>query len=170
MRYSFEFVTDPPDLPAFQALMQEFFETMLAKLVAVGGPQLSAPELAAGTVANLDAMRPPKGRLLLATRDDGRLIGCGVLRQIRPDAAELKRMYIRPEARGHGLGRQLFERRIEEARRMGCKTLYADTIKGNTAMLSMYERFGFTYMPRYPENANGPELAPYLVYLEHHLV
>jgi hypothetical protein len=39
-------------------------------------------------------------------------------------------------------------------------------VKGNTAMLSMYEKFGFAYIRRYPENANVPELEPWLVYLE----
>ena len=75
-------------------------------------------------------------------------------------------MYVRPKARGLGLGRLLFEYRVEEARRMGCDTLYADTVKGNAPMLSMYEKFGFSYIPRYPENANGPELEPFLVYLK----
>jgi RimJ/RimL family protein N-acetyltransferase len=54
--------------------------------------------------------------------------------------------------------------RIDAAREMGCTTLYADTIKGNRAMLAMYVRLGFDYAPsRYPENANPPELDPYLV-------
>jgi GNAT superfamily N-acetyltransferase len=97
------------------------------------------------------------------------LIGCGVIRKIRPDAAELKRMYVRPDAQGLGLGRQLFEMRISEARDMGCTVLYADTVKGNTAMLTMYEKYGFKYIPRYAENANPAELAPYLVFLEHHI-
>ncbi|MEM1430250.1 MAG: GNAT family N-acetyltransferase, partial [Pseudomonadota bacterium] len=56
--------------------------------------------------------------------------------------------------------------RIEEAERMGCTTLYADTVKGNRAMLSMYERMGFSYIPRYPENANPPEWSDVLVYLQ----
>ena len=52
---------------------------------------------------------------------------------------------------------------------MGCRTIYADTIKCNRAMLSMYEKFGFSYIPRYSENANGPELEPFLVYLKRDL-
>jgi hypothetical protein len=53
---------------------------------------------------------------------------------------------------------------------MGCTYLYADTVKGNRGMLSMYEKCGFDYIPRYPENANGSELEPYLVYLEHKIL
>lgn len=166
MSYKLEFVTTLPDAAAFETLMQEYYQVMVGKLVGAGGRDQSAAELAADTMAHLDELTPPKGRILLATQNDGKLIGCGVLRKIRADAAELKRMYVRPEAQGSGLGRQLFEMRIAEAQKMGCTALYADTIVGNTAMLSMYERYGFKYISRYPENANAVELDPYLVYLE----
>jgi GNAT superfamily N-acetyltransferase len=169
MAHKLEFVTELPDPAAFEALMREFYTVMVGKLAAAGGPNPSPADLAARTMSQLDELLPPIGRLLLATGDAGTLTGCGVLRLIRPDAAELKRMYVRPEARGQGLGRRLFEMRIAEARAMGCTTLYADTIRGNSAMLTMYERYGFEYTARYPGNANGPELHPYLVYLEHRL-
>ena len=167
MKYKLEFVSELPDPDAFETLMREYYQVMIDKLTAVGGPQHSPAELAADTIAHMDDLTPPDGRTLLATRDDGTLLGCGVIKKFRPDAAELKRMYVRPVAQGLGLGRQLFEMRISEAQKMGCAYLYADTVKGNRAMLSMYEKFGFQYIERYPENANGLELEPYLVYLEH---
>ena len=166
MSIKLNFVQRVPDPVGFETLMREYYQIMVDKVVNVGGPTYSADDLAADTMVHLDDLSPPEGRILLATKDDGTLMGCGVIRKIRPDAAELKRMYVRPEAQGMGLGRRLFEMRIVEARRMGCTALYADTVKGNTAMLSMYEKFGFSYIPRYPENANGPDLEPYLVYLE----
>ena len=52
---------------------------------------------------------------------------------------------------------------------MGCKAVYADTVRGNRPMLSIYERFGFRYVPRYEGNANPPEMADHLVYLEYRL-
>ena len=164
--YDIRFVTDLPDPAAFETLMQAYYQVMGGKLVSAGGPQLSAIAMTADTMAHIDDLMPPNGRTLLATSTDGTLIGCGVIRKIRPDAAELKRMFVRPEAQGLGLGRKLFEMRIAEARNMGCTSLYADTVAGNEAMLSMYEKFGFKYIKRYPENANPPELAQYLVFLE----
>lgn len=164
-----EFVYTLPDPLAFEGLMREYYQVMIDKLVNAGGPPHSAVDLAADTMTHLDDLTPPDGRILLATQDNGALIVCGVFRKIRPDAAELKRMYVRPEAQGLGLGRQIFERRIAEAHNMGCKVLYADTVTGNTSMLSMYEKFGFKYISHYSENANGPELEPYLVYLEHRI-
>jgi GNAT superfamily N-acetyltransferase len=161
-----EFVSAPPDVPAFETLMREYFRVVAAMLTAAGGPTYKPDDLAADTVARLDELSPPRGRILLATRDDGVLAGCGVIRRIRPDAAELKRMFVRPEARGLGLEWRLLETRIAEARRMGCRKLYADTVKGNGPMLSMYAKSGFSLVPRYPENANVPELEPWLLYLE----
>ena len=169
MGHNLKFVSALPDPIAFEALMRDFYQIMLDKLTKAGGPAPSPADLAADTMAHIEDLLPPHGRMLLATSEDGRLIGCGVIRQIRPDAGELKRMYVRPEAQGMGLGRQLFEMRITEARNMGFTSLYADTIAGNTSMLSMYEKYGFKYISRYPENANPPELDPYLVYLEHKL-
>ncbi|WP_294230369.1 GNAT family N-acetyltransferase [uncultured Shimia sp.] len=164
-----EFVSALPDPDAFETLMLEYYTIMASKLSDAGGPQLSAADLARDTLTHMQELLPPDGRTLLAHDEAGRLIGCGVLRKVRPNAAELKRMFVRPEAQGLGLGRKLFEMRIDAAREMGCTTLYADTVKGNRAMLAMYERLGFDYIPRYPENANPPELDPYLVYLERHL-
>lgn len=77
----------------------------------------------------------------------------------------MKRMFVAPAARGTGLGRALFEARITEARAMGLAYLYADTFQGNRPMLNLYEKAGFSYIDRYPENANPVEFAPHLVFL-----
>ena len=166
MNYTLRFVSELPDPAAFEGMMRDYYQIISEKLMNAGGPRFSAIDMAKDTLAHMDDLLPPKGRTLLATTDDGELVGCGVIRKIREDAAELKRMFVRPETQGAGLGRQLFEKRIAEARKMGCRFLYADTIKGNTAMLSMYEKYGFSYISRYPENANSSELDPFLVYLE----
>jgi len=63
-------------------------------------------------------------------------------------------MLARSEDRGQGLGRRFFETCIAAARRMGCGTLRADTVRGNMAMPSMYEEFGSPYVTRHEENGN----------------
>jgi GNAT superfamily N-acetyltransferase len=161
------FVSEVTDLPEFEALLLDYYKDVLQVAEAAGLPKLAPEDIVASSIDHLDEMLPPNGRLALARDAHGRLVGCATLRRIRPDAVEMKRMYVRPEARGNGLGQQLFEMRIQEAKRMGCRAVYADTAKGNRPMLSMYERFGFRYVSRYPENANLVEYEPYLVYLEY---
>ena len=163
------FVAEVEDVDEFQDLLLEYYTGILPSVEAAGGPVLSAQDMAGSSIAHLEEMLPPDGRLVFARREDGLLLGCGALRRIRPDAVEMKRMFVRPEARGLGLGKKLFETRIDEARRMGCRLIFADTVKGNRPMLSMYERFGFEYIPRYPEIANPPDFDPFLVYLQYQL-
>jgi GNAT superfamily N-acetyltransferase len=162
------FVSSVPDVPAFRDLLVDYYRSVFPLIHAAGGPDLSPERYADETVAHLGDLLPPDGRLLLGRGPDGRLLACASIRRIRPDAAEMKRMFVRPEARRRGLGRRLVELRIAEARRMGCRAIYADTVKGNRPMLTVYEAFGFRYIPRYPENANPPDFEPWLVYLEYH--
>lgn len=161
------FVSDVADVAAFEELLLDYYHVILKVLEAAGGPVLAPQDMVDSSIKHLDEMLPPKGRLALARSQDGRLVGCGALRRIRPDAVEMKRMFVRPEAQGQGLGRQLFEMRIAEAKKMRCRAIYADTVKGNRSMLSMYEKFGFRYIKRYPENANPAQLEPYIVFLEY---
>ncbi|MFT7474474.1 MAG: GNAT superfamily N-acetyltransferase [Verrucomicrobiales bacterium] len=167
MTVEISFVSAVANLSDFEELLLDYYSDVLQIAEAAGFPKLPPEDLVSSSLSHLDEMLPPDGRLVLAHGEGGRLLGCGALRRIRPDAVEMKRMFVRPEARGRGLGQRLFEMRIEEARKMGCRAVYADTAKGNRPMLSMYEKFGFRYVERYPENANPIEFEPYLVYLEH---
>lgn len=159
----------PPDIEALRGLLFEYFGQVLPLVEKAGGPVIDPAPLVNGFLEKIDDYRRPEGVLVLAHAEDGRLIGCATLNRIGPEAAEMKRLYVRPEARGTGLGHRLFEIRVAEARRLGIRTLFADTVRGNRDMLRIYERNGFRYVPRYPGNANPPEFEPFLVYLRRDL-
>jgi GNAT superfamily N-acetyltransferase len=163
-------VTEVADRPALDALLREYYAVVLAKLAAAGGPRHYRPEdLAASFWTALPKVLPPAGRLLLVHDEAGRLVGCGTLQQARADAGELKRLYVRPEANGHGLGRKLVDARIDAARAMGWRTLLVNAIRGNQDMLRIYEKIGFRYIDRYPECSDPAEIADFFIYMQRDL-
>jgi putative acetyltransferase len=95
---------------------------------------------------------PPNGRLLLANCD-GQAAGCVALHKLDNEVCEMKRLYVRPEFRGKGLGKALAERVIIEARRIGYKKLRLDTVEPvMRAAVAMYRQLGFREIPPYREN------------------
>lgn len=166
MDYTITSLSAVPDArEPLETMLHDYMSLMLGKLAALGGPELTSQDVLAGLWDDFGSYLPPFGRVLLAHDGKGTLIGCGFLRQVRPDAGEMKRLFVRDDARGTGLGRRLVSERMDAARQMGWNTLLVDTVRGNTAMLKLYESLGFHEIERYDENANDAALAPYLTYL-----
>jgi GNAT superfamily N-acetyltransferase len=92
---------------------------------------------------------PPEGRLLLGYLGE-KLIGCIALRKLEDGICEMKRLYVRPVARGTGTGRALAERLIAEARIIGYARMRLDTIAGKMeTAISLYRALGFREIPPY---------------------
>lgn len=84
----------------------------------------------------------PRGRLLLAT-DAGGPAGCVALRPLGDLVCEMKRLFVRPNHQGHGLGRALAERVIREARSIGYATMRLDTLPFMRSAIQLYTSLGF---------------------------
>ncbi|NKE68277.1 GNAT family N-acetyltransferase [Ramlibacter sp. RBP-2] len=97
----------------------------------------------------------PRGALLLAMVD-GQVAGCVGLRPHDaadyPNAAEMKRLYVRPAFRGTGLGRQLAEAALDAARQGGYACVLLDTLSDMEAARALYEDLGFDEIPPYYHN------------------
>ena len=94
----------------------------------------------------------PNGRLFLAVEGD-EVMGCVALRKIGARVGEMKRLYVRPEFRGRGLGRTLTEELIAEATRMGHASLRLDTLPGKMDQaMAMYRSLGFQEIAPYYKN------------------
>jgi ribosomal protein S18 acetylase RimI-like enzyme len=94
----------------------------------------------------------PAGALLLA-RVDGQVAGCGGMRPLPevdyPDACEMKRLYVRPAFRGHGLGRLIAQALMDHALQAGYSTMLLDTLDEMEAARGLYQTLGFVEVPPY---------------------
>ncbi len=91
---------------------------------------------------------PPRGVLLLAEIENG-LAGCVGVRPIDAAICELKRLYVRSDYRGTGMGRLLTETALQAARDMGYSRMRLDTLPQMAAAQRLYEDLGFRDIPAY---------------------
>src|SRR3954447_16633797 len=114
---------------------------------------------------SLVAFRRPDGVLLIAERE-GHAVGAGALRRHSPTIAEVKRMFVRPQARSLHIGSSILDRLIEEAQAMGAQVVRLDTVRFMTDAQRLYRSRGFLERPPY-EGTEIPEpLRKYWLFFE----
>jgi putative acetyltransferase len=151
------------DLQHVRALMREYIDFLLNHPTGSAHFCIGSIE---DELANLPTRYAAPGTLLLAELD-GHPIGCVAVRELRIDgpmasvhaseggglALELKRLWVRPEARGLGLGRRLMEEAIEHCRAQGAAAVYLDTVPAAMpSAVRMYQELGFEPAERYNSN------------------
>lgn len=97
-----------------------------------------------------------RGAFLVASLH-GAPVGCGAVRLLDAETGELKRMYVSPAARGHGVGRRLVAALEAEARAVGARRLVLETGTRQTAALALYRATGFVPIPLYGEYVRSPD-------------
>jgi GNAT superfamily N-acetyltransferase len=90
----------------------------------------------------LDGLLATGGRLYVA-EVDGDTVGVGGLRRLNDTAAEIKRMFVRPTARGLGVGRAIVQRLIDDAREQGFETVYLESASFMHSAHALYRSVGF---------------------------
>jgi ribosomal protein S18 acetylase RimI-like enzyme len=96
---------------------------------------------------------PPAGELMLARSTAGEALGCVAMRALDgTEVCEMKRLYVRPAARGLGIGVALVEAIIGCAEELGYTEMKLDTLAGMQEAFALYWRFGFAEVPAYYHN------------------
>ena len=130
---------EPFDSADVQALAEAQQEEMRGRYGGVGD---------IGPAREAHMFEPPDG-VFLVTRIDGRAVACGGLCRFDDARAELKRMYVLPESRGRGLGRQLLEALEAEALRLGYRGIVLETGNRQPEALGLYLSVGYAPIPCY---------------------
>lgn len=141
-----------PDLPVVRRLFTAYVQWL--------GIDLAFQDFEAELATLPGKYAPPGGRLLLAWRDESPA-GCAALRPLEPGVCEMKRLYVVPAFRTHGIGGALVDRLVREAAEIGYRTMRLDTLAHMTGALRLYRSRGFREIPPYYFNP-----IPETVYLE----
>jgi putative acetyltransferase len=139
--------TQPEEIEAVRTLFQEYADAL--------GVDLCFQQFDKELATLPGDYAPPRGALILASID-GEAAGCCALRPLDsadyPNAAEMKRLYVRDRFRGSGLGRELAEATLAAAREAGYSCVLLDTLDDMEAARALYEELGFETIPPYYHN------------------
>ena len=130
------------DIPEVRRMMQEYVGWI--------GLDLAFQEIDAELDGLPGDYAPPRGALFVAV-EGNRHLAMIALRPIDGTVAEMKRLYVRPEARGRGLARRLIARLCDEAARLNYTELRLDTLPMMGEAQALYEAFGFVDIDPYYE-------------------
>jgi ribosomal protein S18 acetylase RimI-like enzyme len=133
----------PDELPTVRELFREYADGL--------GVDLCFQGFEAELAGLPGAYAPPSGLLLLAACGS-EVYGCVALRRLSESDAEMKRLYVRPAARGSGLGWALVSALIVEAQAIGYRRILLDTLPAMTAAIRLYESLGFRPVEPYCHN------------------
>jgi GNAT superfamily N-acetyltransferase len=119
-------------------------------------------------MAGLAKFMPPYGRLLLS-EIDGFTVGCICLKKLTVSVGEVKRLYVKPDYRGKGIGKKMVEVLLDEARRIGYRTVRLDSTRYMTKAHAVYRSFGFYDIVPYPESEIPEEFHEHWVFMENQI-
>ncbi|HEX6686708.1 MAG TPA: GNAT family N-acetyltransferase [Candidatus Limnocylindrales bacterium] len=134
-----------PDVPRVRQLL---FEYMAATQAERGRPVPATiddlPEVLRDECANLAAAYRHPGALVVARRGD-ETVGCVGLQPVQPQGStEVKRLYVRPDHRGHGVAAMLMDEAHQLAADHGFSRLVLDVMPERTHVIGFYRRLGYT--------------------------
>ena len=101
-----------------------------------------------GLSSSIDELLLPRGRLYVAYVE-GVAVGIGGLKPVSHEVAEIKRMYVRPSARGRGVGRALMRKLLADVRELDFRIVRLESAAFMTASHELYRSVGFVDVPSF---------------------
>jgi GNAT superfamily N-acetyltransferase len=133
-----------PNSDVARRLLEQYYAELRARIP-------DGFDLAVTIAAAPEELVPPFGTFLVV-RVDGDPVGCGVVRVLTDSIAEIKRMWISPDARGRGLGRRLLIALESSAADLGCSRVRLDTNGVLDEAIGLYQSMGYREIAPYNEN------------------
>jgi GNAT superfamily N-acetyltransferase len=150
---------------SIRELFWEYLQWGNVKLDEEFGFQFDIAAMLEVDMNTLDKFMPPRGRLLLGYVDD-QPMGIACLKALTDSIGEVKRMYVRPEARNRGLGRALLNQLLEEAHQIGYERVRLDSARFMTAAHQLYRASGFREIETYEGSEIPKEFQNHWIFME----
>jgi ribosomal protein S18 acetylase RimI-like enzyme len=138
---------EPADSDAVRECFARYYEELDCRFE--GGFDVSA-----ALPLGVEDLTPPRG-LVLVARMDGQPVGCGAVRLAAPRIAEIKRMWVSPEARGQGLGGRLLAELEAHAVRAGKSVARLETNRSLVEAIALYGRRGYREVAPFNDEVHG---------------
>ena len=168
-----EFVIFDPSAhrSAFIELCKEYFDWMASELQKnydIDVSSLLGITLRGYVESNVDefATSLSSDGVLYLLREKEEIIGMGALRTLKEGTGEIKRMYIKPEYRGKGLGREMLQLLLNKGKEYGFSEIYLETGAFMTTAQGLYRSMGFQDREEYPETEVPPQLRRFWMFME----
>ena len=150
---------------SIRELFWEYLQWANAKVQENFGVNFDIASMLEEDMNTLDKFMPPKGRLLLGYVE-AQPMGIACLKALTDRIGEVKRMYVRPQARKKGLGRTLLDQLLEEARQIGNERVRLDSARFMTEAHQLYRTNGFREIPAYEGSEIPKEFQKNWVFME----
>ncbi|WP_406689720.1 GNAT family N-acetyltransferase [Saccharopolyspora sp. ID03-671] len=146
MHTELDFRAEPVGGPLARSLLREYTDEMASRYY---GRPATGTEVDEALVEDPDdGLGPPTGVFLIA-REGTEPVGCAGVRAQGPGVAELKRMYVRPAARGRGLGGALLAEIEQRTTALGYRAIRLDTRSDLVEARGLYATRGYVEIPAY---------------------
>jgi len=146
-------------------LLSEYIQWLKEKAKQEYGISVNLDTTLQSFMKGFDAFYPPRGRMYLS-KVEGEMVGIGCLKQLDNNVGEIKRMFVKSEYRGRGIGKMILDTLLADARSIGYTKVRLDSPKFSIEAHGLYQSMGFRFIEPYQGSEGAEAGADLAVYME----